>query len=1254
MSIAPARVFVLRSLCLLSLVGIIGSTAVSTAAQNCAGSAYPGTSWPAVGGFRAYTSNGLPLGDNADSGGANGDFSYGQAGGVQSQVDVTGGTCGSAVYFGLDKRGTSSTSDDLVFFRMRLRGNPMGGGNNSLQSGTWNTLIDTDGDGFKEFFVEVAGGNDPTVTVYYSNRRSQSVDVTAQSATDCITFQMPVVAGTLNNSGNAPGQNVWVVKDSPANPDGNPNAPYNCEGYLLTWQVPLCSFQNCAGTQLLQATTPFALAWSTSSTKQDPTQKDFVGTFSYRMGPDVPMPTGDLTTFEGATITGPRVNGVEKECQAGNSVLLRAFVQDTLTVDAGVVVDTIDRVQFFYISPFGGSPVQIGGDVFNPDTSGSSTLLGQFSTVWDYTGLPAGNYTIRVVAFDTSGNSGFLNGVVVNTANCAAAVTYSLLQDAEALALGDGGVLVKWSTATEADNLGFNVYREANGRRQLVTPHPVAGTVLLAGPGAEFRAGHSYAWFDAGGTPGSRYFIEDIDLKGATNVSGPVAVGRTATVAEAREPRSMTLADDIFRKSDADTSRELEVFAAIPAATPGRTATFASKTLGVDAALKIPVTSSGWYRLTAQDFARSGIDLSVDPSKLQLFVDGREIPCVVTVPEGSRDLSGATLQFYGVGVDAPSTNARVYWLLAGSRPGRRVAVAAGRTGTFTRSSFPASVEWRERSFYFLGAVNGEKENFFGAVISGQPTDVAISTPHLDAKATGSAQIAVSLYGLTTSAHLVSVRVNGSDVGTISYSGDRPASATFQVPVSILQSGSNSVSLVGVASPSSDLSLLESIRITYPRSFVAQGDALRFEATAGERVVVTGFSSSAIRVLDVTDPDNAKAVLATVAPDSGGGFAVDIARAGLANRTLYAFADTAVVTPASVAVDRPSTLRSRANAAEYLVIAPASMLEAVQPLLDLRRAQGRTVMAVDVEDIYDEFAFGLKSANAIRSFLTYASANWQTRPRFVVLVGDATVDPKNYLGRGANNDLVPTKLIDLATSETVSDDWFTDFDADGVANIALGRLPVRAVQELETVVKKIVAYESTVQSPGALLVFDRFDGYDFPAEAPILRAAIPATAGVEEIQLAQVASDEARRRIVDSINQGQAVVDYAGHGNLTLWRGNVLTSADAAQLQNGDRLAFFAAMTCFNGYFADYALESLAEALIKAPNGGAIAVCASSARTEASAQATVNRSLIQILYAGERRPATFGEIVLRAKQTTTNADVRRTFLFFGDPAGSPRW
>ena len=65
---------------------------------------------------------------------------------------------------------------------------------------------------------------------------------------------------------------------------------------------------------------------------------------------------------------------------------------------------------------------------------------------------------------------------------------------------------------------------------------------------------------------------------------------------------------------------------------------------------------------------------------------------------------------------------------------------------------------------------------------------------------------------------------------------------------------------------------------------------------------------------------------------------------------------------------------------------------IAPLVQLHRTQGKSVASIDVNDLYDEFNFGERSPNAIRDFLKTATAQWQNKPRYLLLFGDASFDP----------------------------------------------------------------------------------------------------------------------------------------------------------------------------------------------------------------------------------------------------------------------
>jgi hypothetical protein len=111
----------------------------------------------------------------------------------------------------------------------------------------------------------------------------------------------------------------------------------------------------------------------------------------------------------------------------------------------------------------------------------------------------------------------------------------------------------------------------------------------------------------------------------------------------------------------------------------------------------------------------------------------------------------------------------------------------------------------------------------------------------------------------------------------------------------------------------------------------------------------------------------------------------------------------------------------------------------------------------------------------------------------------------------------------------------------------------------------------------------------------------------------------------------------------------LAKADAAALSNGNNLSIFTMLTCLNGYFhattADN--DSLAEVLLKAPNGGAAAVWASTGDTTPDIQEIMATRFYQQLALGNLNR--LGDLANDAK-TVINAgrDVRLSWVLLGDP------
>ncbi len=81
------------------------------------------------------------------------------------------------------------------------------------------------------------------------------------------------------------------------------------------------------------------------------------------------------------------------------------------------------------------------------------------------------------------------------------------------------GILVTWETTSEVDAQGFNLYRATTP----AAAQELLGFVPAQAPGS--TAGAAYQWLDSAVTAGAPYYywLEAIDLAGATSLHGPVS-----------------------------------------------------------------------------------------------------------------------------------------------------------------------------------------------------------------------------------------------------------------------------------------------------------------------------------------------------------------------------------------------------------------------------------------------------------------------------------------------------------------------------------------------------------------------------------------------------------------------------------------------------------------------------------------------------------------------------------------------------------
>ncbi|HSN75631.1 MAG TPA: C25 family cysteine peptidase [Anaerolineae bacterium] len=668
--------------------------------------------------------------------------------------------------------------------------------------------------------------------------------------------------------------------------------------------------------------------------------------------------------------------------------------------------------------------------------------------------------------------------------------------------------------------------------------------------------------------------------------------------------------------------------------------------------LKLLVDQPGLYRVTASDLRAAGLDPTRhDPAQLALTLAGQP---VTLAAEGSGD----ALQwiFYGEPRDSRYGQENAYRLSWGDQAQdsavRAVAPAAGQPVT----TFTAQQRLEEQQLYLSQLPAGSDHWLWHSLFAPDTFSVPFDLPGW---AGGDVDLTVSLWANTEDAaanpdHRALLEVNGQQVAESAWDGKGWRTITATLPADSVQPADNTLALVapGDTGATVDVIYLDRIDLAYDRTVEVDGGQLVFTAEAGAPLAVQGVDTAQARLWDVTDPSVAQPVSGAEAGPAGLSFQDNEAE-GLRR---YVVAEPAtLLTPLAIQPADGIDLRQNAQGADYIAIAHPDFIDALQPLIDFRRAQGLRVAVASIEDVYDTFSGGMIDPAAIRDYMLYARDNWPgPAPRYLLLVGDASYDYQGFLP-GSTPNFVPTYLLQTHfVGETASDNWFVSLDdEDDRPDMAVGRIPAQTAEQVADVVAKTLAYEqdpaAAEWSGRALFVADDKQSSFQEISDNLATNFLPETYEVEKVYLGQ--TDDPNAEVIQQLNQGVGLLTYVGHGSMNVWaQEKILRTEDATVLSN-DALPFMMTMTCLVGYFHHPQAISMGEELLFNPNGGVVAALVPTSESLASDQSELASNIYTHLFGDA---PTVGEAIMLGKRDLSAErdlmqDLIETFTLLGDPA-----
>jgi hypothetical protein len=692
--------------------------------------------------------------------------------------------------------------------------------------------------------------------------------------------------------------------------------------------------------------------------------------------------------------------------------------------------------------------------------------------------------------------------------------------------------------------------------------------------------------------------------------------------------------------------------------------------------LKIGVTEDGIYQLTPTALIGAGFNLSgIDLNTIKISNRGAEIPIYVHDSNSNHAFDGNDcILFYGTAITDNYTVKNVYWLTAGGADGLRMSTRDGTPGSaMLAEQFPATLHAEEDTYYWQTMPDGEGQDhwFWGGRLAPEAAPSRVYTLTLNhlSTAASTATVRVRLKGGTDNPYLnpdhnTKISLNDLEIGGLhQWDGFSIYDQEATVPHSELNEGSNTVK-VELAGTTYQQLYVNWIEIDYWDTYIAEDDRLLFGAPApgAFQFEVTGFSADGVQVFDVTDPSNTAIISnTTVVPDAGGGYKLQFEDSAQPETRYLALTAAQRKSPASIDMDQSSSWKSTALGADYIIITHKDFYTSALRLAEHREAPDMRVATVKVEDIYDEFNYGIFNPQAIRDFLSYAYHNWVSpAPTYVLLFGDASQDYKDNLNTGSVN-YVPSQVIETdLMGQTFSDNWFVAIDGpdDILPDMFIGRLTARTTSQADDMVDKIISYEQNPPDASwnrnVLLVAD--DETPFEAISEQLADRLPYYYTANKVYASDYPPGDPTIDIANQINNGSLLVNYAGHGGVDIWgrwSGGYIFNRypNVTSLNNTGKLPMVTAANCLNGYFTGSKI-SMADEFLRLKNKGAVAVWAATSLGYASGHRELMREFYEAIFQDDLYA--MGTATTAAKISTYGlnnfwGEMVETFVLFGDPA-----
>ena len=835
---------------------------------------------------------------------------------------------------------------------------------------------------------------------------------------------------------------------------------------------------------------------------------------------------------------------------------------------------------------------------------------------------------------------------------------------------------LQWSTAFEAGNLAFRIYdSKQDSPEHLLAEVPVKTTGTIAGADYEVDLPKG-DWREV--------WIMDVALDGAQTWHGPFRLGQPFGSPPVQRLSRTEAQPESTREGRSDSP-------AIPSSVLRQRADWQKQQAVPE--LDLITDQGGVYRVSFDELKALGYDYTgMNSARLRLSADGQAVPVAYNPQHNGVIRPGDYFEFIASQHKTLYSSQKAYRLSSGN------AILGEGMDSLSPGHLPSATgefaSWQHTAFeqdsaYSFSSPDTQADPWYwrSYLVRSQAVTDSLNFTLQNVDTSQPSALQLSLWTMTDwpgviRDHHLQVAINGVPILDAQAEGMGQQNLMGQVPAGVLRAGENTLELrfpadtgvayelnyldafaIGGVSAIDSQQVLASGQVNFPRKRdndaqpLADDILYRHSFDSGVNQLCQLGPCRSLRLAgqaDLVAYQQSEQRLWRVTPASNAGIGTPEQVFTLRPQSL---AETWLVAANAFhrPVVRPAAIgRIDLNAGtDLLVIAAPQFVDALQPWVLRRQQLGYTVSVVSVDDIYHHFSNGIVDANALRDFIAEAAG---THPiENILLVGADSYDYQNKLGLG-QTAVLPG--LYAATSQYVRyapvDASFGDIDADGVPEVAVGRWPVRTLNELQTVVEKTLAFEQKAASQAAIssvMLTDANDGdTDFSELANRQQPVLPMPWNQQRIDGNR---PEALADFRHSLSQNPLLVEYLGHSSATQWSAQGFLSSGEVQALENDGLSMWFQWGCWNNYAVSPLFVSLSEALLNAANGAVLTVGAT-AITDAKIELALRAQFLSGMSQGQ----SVGQALVRAKAKLLNGsgknaqhlqDVLAGITILGDPS-----